>query len=49
MTCPSGKRCFGSKRHARKASRKIGNRIRVYPCPECGRWHISGKIKGRWA
>ena len=42
MTCSeTGKRCFASKHEGRRASRKVGNRLRVYLCPHCHRFHIT--------
>lgn len=42
MTCSrTGKRCFDSARHARRASRKVANKFRVYFCPHCHCFHIT--------
>jgi hypothetical protein len=43
----TGKRCYDSPRKARKATRKAGNRIRVYRCPACHHLHITGSAAER--
>lgn len=37
----TGKRCYVSPKQARKMSRHIRNRIRVYTCEHCGYAHIT--------
>lgn len=37
----TGKRRFPSKSAARRACRKVGNRLRVYACRECGGFHVT--------
>jgi uncharacterized protein YwlG (UPF0340 family) len=37
----TGKRCFGSARRARLATRTASNRLRVYRCEHCNRLHVS--------
>lgn len=41
-TCATtGKRCYHSSGGAKDASRAMGNRIRVYVCPDCHSWHVT--------
>lgn len=50
--CKTGKRGFRGKKHARKASSGVSNKIRVYLCTHCGDYHITNaeargkKVKG---
>lgn len=39
--CSHGKRSFLSKRAARRACKGAGHRLRVYPCPDCGGYHVT--------
>jgi len=39
MTCRKVRHT--SKRAARKACAKTGNRLRTYRCPRCGWWHVA--------
>jgi ssDNA-binding Zn-finger/Zn-ribbon topoisomerase 1 len=41
------KRPFASVKHARKAHRGAGYRIRVYACPDCRKWHVTASEKRR--
>lgn len=36
-----GKRRYRSVKHARAACSRIGNRLRVYWCGECGAYHVT--------
>lgn len=45
--CPkTGKRCYGSKRMAREATKNVSNKIRVYICPHCHSFHVTSKTGG---
>ena len=45
-TCPKGgKRCFKSKRAARKATKRVHNKFRIYRCPACGFLHTTHETK----
>lgn len=46
MTCTTGKRCYPGRRSARRANVWASWRIRVYICPECGRFHVTNHEKG---
>jgi hypothetical protein len=51
--CPSGKQSHPDQRSAavvaRKRSRTAGP-LRIYPCPDCGRWHLTSRNPyGRYA
>lgn len=41
----TGKRCYGSVRHARAGMRRLGARLRVYRCQHCGRWHLTKGVR----
>ncbi len=42
-----GKKVYRSKRDAHEAVRKMGNSVRVYPCPECpGSYHVTKDREG---
>ena len=51
MTCPSGKKCYGSRSEAKRVERKLytgtgkkrlsGSRLRAYLCHECRCWHLT--------
>lgn len=48
MTCVTGKICFESRKAARRAHRTVSNKIRVYLCPNCHRYHATGNVgRGR--
>lgn len=47
VRCPSGKRRFAVRDHARKALRHLkatgdhyADRLRTYRCPDCDAWHV---------
>ncbi len=41
-TCSaSGKRGYSSPEKARRRSRGVGHKLRVYRCRDCKRWHVA--------
>jgi hypothetical protein len=45
MICDAtGKRSHASRKAAKRACRKVGNRFRVYCCTHCGGWHITKRV-----
>lgn len=40
-----GKRPYRSVKHARAACRRMGNRIRVHWCEDCGAYHVTHNEK----
>jgi hypothetical protein len=43
----TGKRGYDSRHAARIGTRTIGNRIRLYRCAYCGRWHATKLVGGQ--
>lgn len=43
--CPSGKRCYSSKRLAKQAAKKARatTRLWVYRCPSCDGFHLTSR------
>lgn len=41
MTCPTGKRCYRSENEAKRAMRRLGERLRIYRCQKCRQLHIT--------
>lgn len=41
----SGKKCFAGPHEAKRACRKVSNKIRVYRCPDCGAFHITKQTR----
>lgn len=47
-TCPkSGKRCYDSEKHARRACKTAGNRTASIACPDCHALHVTGSAAER--
>lgn len=45
-TCrATGKRCFTSKKRARKGMRRLPDSLRIYRCPECDFYHLTKERK----
>lgn len=45
VACPSGKRCYSSKRLAKQAAKKARatTRLWVYRCPSCDGFHLTSR------
>lgn len=43
----SGKRCFASRREAKRALRSLVAKLRIYACPSCGLYHLTKQHHGR--
>ena len=43
----TGKRCYPSEKTAKRATKTVGNKIRVYLCPDCHRFHVTSQEYGR--
>lgn len=41
----TGKRCFSSHEHARKAMKRLSARLRTYECPSCHYWHLTKRTE----
>lgn len=39
----TGKRCFASKREARRGMRRLHARLRIYLCEFCRWWHMTSQ------
>lgn len=46
MKTPCGKRGYPSAKTAKRASARMGNKIRPYFCRACGAWHVTGYVGG---
>lgn len=42
----TGKRCFSSKRHARRGMRRLRATLRVYLCRFCRWYHLTSQRRG---
>ena len=48
--CPkSGKRYFRSRRAAKKATKRVHNKFRIYRCPFCRSLHVTGETRSESA
>lgn len=45
MECECGKRAFSSRSAAKRALSKAGNKVRLYICPQSGKWHVTSSNK----
>lgn len=39
----ASKRCFASKKEARRAMRRLSAKLRVYVCEHCSLWHLTSQ------